>query len=169
MRRAGFLALALMISWQPCCSAGGKTSQHGPLGKTNFVTADNGLGFVAMEHLTQYLTKVAIHVAGMDPPAEWEAYPTSAEMFPDWLDEPVARPGSILALGQARCAENDFDRLAAGLKEDPSAAASLQHRDGLIRVESPRVSPTPSPAAEAGGNGLDIRSIYSSGCIIPAG
>ena len=172
MGRAGLLAVAaLAIVGGPCHAGGGKGLQAR---LPKIVTENNGLGSVVALRGGDFLSRVVLHFAGLDPPVEWTPFPKTAELFPAWMDEPVAMPArlSVEAFGQPACAEHDYGRLAARLQAEPAAPvppAPQSHSDGLIRIETASSSAARPPAAGGGReNGLDMKTIYGGSCIIYA-
>jgi len=141
MRRAGLLVIVLWVVSGPACQAGGKTSL--PVKLPKFIQADNGLGAVAALRGGDFLTRVAMHFLGMDPAVEWVPFPKTAELIPDWMDEPVAieasAPGTIKAIGSSSCGHSDLSHLAAQLKADPPPASPerLIHLDASASIAQP--------------------------------
>jgi hypothetical protein len=162
MRRGALLALvALAVCGSDCRAAGNKAVPK-------FVSSNNGLGFAAAMRGGDYLTKVAMHFLGMDPPVVWEAFPKTGEIIPAWMDEPVAMPASLMALGQSTCQGSDFSQLAAQLNRPPPAVEASPSPEGLIRLDAPLPSKQASPAPSSG-TGLDMKSIYGEGCVSSGG
>ena len=157
-RRTAFLGVALLMMCGSACQAAGKTAVP------KFVSSNNGLGFAAAMRGGEYLTKVAMHFLGMDPPLEWVDPPKTGEIFPDWVDEPVAMPASLSTIGVAHCGGGDFSQLAAQLGNPAPSSEAAPRLDGLIRLDAPKAtSPAPS------GTGLDMKSIYGEGCVSSGG
>jgi len=76
MRRAGILVIAALAISGPC-HAKGKSSL--PVKMPKFVEADNGLAAAAALRGGDYLTRVIMHFAGMDPPVTWVPRPMGSE------------------------------------------------------------------------------------------
>jgi len=133
----------------PACHAKGKSL--GPLQVPKFVEANNGLAVAAAIRGGDFVSKVALHFLGLDPPLVWVRPPKYADIFPAWVDDPVAMPATAIAIGTSACGAPDYAHLAAALREEmPSAPAPS---GGLIHVEAP---PLPGPAA----GDLGSREIY---------
>jgi hypothetical protein len=113
-----------------------------------FVQANNGLGFMAAVRGAGFVTQVIMHFAGLDPPVEWVPPPTAAELFPAWVDEPVAFTGT----GSPKCGGVDMNQLAARL-QDKSSPPAAEAPSGLLRIETPRIG-----AADV----WDSRAIYGA-------
>ncbi len=148
MRRTGLLVIVLWVVSGPACQAGGKTSL--PMRLPKFIQADNGLGTVAALRGGDFLTRVALHFMGMDPVVEWGPFPHTADLIPEWMDEPVvieaSVPGTLKATGVSSCGHSNLSHLAARLKADPPPASPA----GLIHLATPASISTP----------FDGRAIY---------
>lgn len=159
MRRAGLLVIALLAVAGPGGQA--KDKSVGPLKVPKFIQADNGLTTAAAIRGGYYLTQVIQHFVGLDPPRDWVPPPKTAELFPDWVDAPVAMPAAFTAIGVPACGKADLSALAASLRKEPPASVPSAPQ-GLIHVEAP---------ADTGDHALDSRAIYghSSGdCLLSA-
>lgn len=132
-----------------------------------FVEADNGLAASAALRGGDYLTRVIMHFAGMDPVVAWVPPPKMAEVIPAWMDEPVVMPAAFTAIGIPGCGKSDLGQLAARLQEESVFAAMLPPPQGLIHVDAP-ATPTPVTGQSVG---LDSRAIYGHSadeCILSA-
>ena len=147
-RAAGLLVIALLAVSGSCQAKGVKVPR--------LVQANNGLGAVAALRGGDFLTRVIMHFAGMDPPLIWEPPPKTAEVIPAWMDEPVVMPAAFTAIGVPACGKSDFGQLAVRLQEEPPPAAAPSPRQGLIHVDAP----APPASATSQGSGLDSRAIY---------
>jgi hypothetical protein len=160
-RTVGLLVLAATAISGPCL-AKGKTSL--PIKVPGFVQANNGLGAVAALRGGDFVTRVIMHFAGLDPPLEWVPPPKTAEVIPAWMDEPVVMPASLTAIGVPACGKSDLGQLVAHLQEEATPAAAQPLPQGLIHVDAPA-----APSVPPGGAGLDGRAIYghpSDGCLM---
>lgn len=155
MRPAWFLLFGLMAASAPAAGKGGLSAKL-----PKFAQADNGVGVVAAVRGADYLSRVIMHFAGLDSPLVWEQPPKSSEIFPDWVDEPVAKPVALTLQGHPACAEDDLSRLAAALKTDPEPTAATPRAGGLIRLEGPAVPSLPPTSHPGDGQG--------GGCIVPS-
>ncbi|GEM_PF-6137289 len=148
MRRAGLIVIVLLAVPGAVCQAKGKNL--GPLQVPKFVEANNGLAAAAALRGGDFVSRVVLHFLGMDPAAQWVPPPKYAEIFPAWVDEPVAKPAAIIAIGAPGCGAPDYGRLAAALRDGPPAPLSA---GGLIHVEAP-------PARGPAPGDLGGREIY---------
>jgi len=147
MRRAGLVVIVLLAVPGPACHAKGKSL--GPLQVPKFVEANNGLAVAAAIRGGDFVSRVALHFLGLDPPLVWVPPPKYADIFPAWVDDPVAMPATAIAIGTSACGAADYAHLAAALSDEAPAPFT----GGLIHVEAP---PLPGPAA----GDLGSREIY---------
>lgn len=150
-RTAGLLVIAVMVV-SGSCQAKGKTSL--PFKVPGFVQANNGLGAVAALRGGDFVTRVILHFAGMDPPLVWVPPPKTAEVIPAWMDEPVVMPAAFTAIEVPACGKSNLGQLAARLQEEPQARTAPSQPQGLIHVDAPSAAPK-GPGAE-----IDSRTIY---------
>jgi len=149
MRRAGLIVIVLLAVPGLVCHAKGKSL--GPLQVPKFVEANNGLAAAAAIRGGDFVSRVALHFFGLDPPRVWVPPPKYADLFPGWVDDPVVLPATAIAIGASACGAADYGHLAAALREEAPAAPAPS--GGLIHVEAP---PLPGPAA----GDLGSREIY---------
>ncbi len=148
------IVVVVAVSGQACL-AKGKTL--GPMQVPKFIEANNGLGVAAALRGGDFLSRVVLHFMGMDPAAQWVPPPKPGDLFPAWVDEPLAMPATAIAIGASSCGVSDYSHLAAALRADPPAVPSAAHPEGLIHVEAPPV-PAIAPGPAAGDFGS--REIY---------
>jgi len=148
MRRAGLIVIVLLAVPGAFCHA--KAKSLGPLQVPKFVEANNGLAVAAAVRGGDFVSRVALHFLGLDPPLVWVPPPKYADIFPAWVDEPVAMPATAIAIGTSACGAADYGHLAAALREEAPAPLSS---GGFIHVEAP---PLPGPVA----GDLGSREIY---------
>lgn len=165
MRRAAGLLVIVAVAVSGPCQAKGKTSL--PVKVPGFVQANNGLGAIAALRGGDFVTRVIMHFAGMDPPVIWVQPPKTAEVIPAWMDEPMVMPAVFTAIGMPGCGKSDLGQLAARLKEGPPAVTAVSAPQGLIHLDAPALS----ISAGAQGVGFDSRAMYghaSDECILSA-
>jgi len=146
MRRAGLIVIVLLAVPGLACHAKGKSL--GPLQVPKFVEANNGLAAAAAIRGGDFVSRVALHFLGLDPPLVWVPPPRYADIFPAWVDDPVAMPATAIAIGASACGAADYAHLAAALRDE--APPDLVPAGGLIHVEAP---PLPGPAVGDLGSG----------------
>ena len=152
MARARLLFIVLVAVSGQACLAKGKNL--GPLRVPNFIQANNGLAAAAAIRGGDFIGRVILHFAGLDPPLVWVQPPKTAEIIPAWMDEPVVMEASFTPVGIPACGRSDYRGLAVALRaEAPVAAVSPRRSEGQIHFDAPVAS---APAA----SGLDSREIY---------